>query len=164
MIEDFSFKALIKRGWQRWDSPNKEGFGLLLCPLEDFDNVPDGIIFDCIDGQRQYVIGLDEIDMDTRGGMLAFGVRQAAGRLVGERPAVTAFEEDHLLCAVRNVLIAVGEAKAKKIQWEKEVNEVVERDFLQHVDDLTENELRDALTTPRGHRVRHGPLPRQLWR
>jgi uncharacterized protein YqeY len=75
MIDNFTFEALKQRGWQPWDKPDKEGFTLMLCPLNDFVNVPDGTVFDCIMGGRQYVKGLDEIDKDTRMGVMAFGVK-----------------------------------------------------------------------------------------
>ncbi len=45
----------------------------LLTPAE-FANLPDGSILECIDGEK-VVKGRDYIDMDTRYGHIAFGIR-----------------------------------------------------------------------------------------
>lgn len=94
-IEDFSYDLLKDRGWQKWLTPMKEGKVLVLCPLEDFDNIPDGIIMQSILGGKQYIKGLDKISKDVRGGMLAYGV----------------LIEDPILKAVKKVIEEVKKTK-----------------------------------------------------
>ena len=47
--------------------------GLLLIPLALLDRLPEGLILTSIDGEK-YTVGQDEIDDDTRFGLLAYGV------------------------------------------------------------------------------------------
>jgi len=55
-------------GFQRWDKS-----GLMLIPLTHLGCIPDGTVLHCINGNK-YVVGKDEIDDDTRGGILAYGI------------------------------------------------------------------------------------------
>lgn len=54
---------------KRWDEE------LWLFTPEEFEKIPIGTVLECIDG-KFYTIGKDEIDMDTRFGCIAFGVRK----------------------------------------------------------------------------------------
>lgn len=51
----------------KWDET------LWLFTVDEFNQLPDGIELTCIDGNTT-VKGIDYIDMDTRGGHIAFGV------------------------------------------------------------------------------------------
>lgn len=68
---------LAALGWPRWS----EASGLYLCPLAQFNDVPDGVAFHSISGSVA-VKGRDYIDDDTRGGMLAFGIIPGRTRTV----------------------------------------------------------------------------------
>jgi len=46
---------------------------LYLFTVDEYNQLPDGIELTCIDGDK-LVKGKDHIDMDTRGGYIAFGV------------------------------------------------------------------------------------------
>lgn len=52
----------------RWDD------NLWLFTPEEYSQLPDGFELGCIDGSRA-IKGKDEVDMDTRGGHLAYGVQ-----------------------------------------------------------------------------------------
>jgi hypothetical protein len=55
----------------KWDDePN----GLVIFTKEEFDRLPDGMEFTAIDGETA-IKGKDYIDMDTRFGHLAYGVK-----------------------------------------------------------------------------------------
>jgi len=80
---NFTQEELEARGWQIWNA-NEKGI-LMICPLVDFPNVPDGTemwsIWDKFGGKlgwelksEKKIKGVDEINMDTRAGMLAWGV------------------------------------------------------------------------------------------
>jgi hypothetical protein len=65
---------LIRRGWRMWSENDKyDGKLLLLCPLSDFENIPDGTIMMNIFG-GSVTKGVDKIDDDTRGGLMAYGI------------------------------------------------------------------------------------------
>lgn len=66
---DATATSLAVRGWVRW---NKES-DLYLCPIAEFDDLPDGIALHSISGLVA-VKGRDDIDKDTRGGFLAYGI------------------------------------------------------------------------------------------
>ena len=70
------YQILKDRGWQLWDKKNVDHKGrqLLLCPLKDLENVPDGTTLECIDGS-ECTKGKDYIDDNVRGGFLSYGVR-----------------------------------------------------------------------------------------
>lgn len=75
--EDFTpqnSEFLIRRGWRIW---SKDELicekTLLLCPVKDFENVPDGTVLTSIFGEQK-VKGTDDIDQDSRAGLLAYGV------------------------------------------------------------------------------------------
>lgn len=57
--------------WSRHDT--FAGRMLLLCPLSDFKNIPNGTVMTDICGGSA-VKGQDKFDMDTKGGVLAFGI------------------------------------------------------------------------------------------
>ena len=73
MIQIFEYHSLEERGWRMWTQPDENGLVLMLCPLVDFDNVPEGTTMVSISGGK-YVKGQDDIDDDTRAGLLAYGV------------------------------------------------------------------------------------------
>ena len=54
---------------RRWDST------LWLITPEEYSKVPDGTVLHCIDS-CDYTKGVDQIDMDTRGGLIAYGFLQ----------------------------------------------------------------------------------------
>lgn len=56
----------------RWDDKGDDT--LWLITPEELTKIPNGAILDCIDG-KQYTVGVDEIDLDTRRGHLAYGIR-----------------------------------------------------------------------------------------
>lgn len=60
---------LLARGWRWWD----EDETLLLCPLEDFERIRDGVVLTGIFGKKK-TKGRDEIDVETRAGLIAWGV------------------------------------------------------------------------------------------
>lgn len=62
-------KALIDRGYRWWDDQHT----LLLIPVRCLDEIADGTTLTAIDGE-EVVKGRDEIDTDTRGGLLAYGL------------------------------------------------------------------------------------------
>lgn len=47
---------------------------LWLFTPEEFDKLPDRIILTCINGES-YTKGIDTIDMDTRAGHIAYGIK-----------------------------------------------------------------------------------------
>jgi hypothetical protein len=50
--------------------------GLYLFTVEEFNQLPDGIALESISGATKYYIkGKDKVDLDTRFGYLAFGVK-----------------------------------------------------------------------------------------
>ncbi len=53
---------------RRWDEE------LWLFTPEEFEQVPEGTVLECING-KSHTIGKDYIDMDTRYGYIAYGVR-----------------------------------------------------------------------------------------
>ena len=60
---------------QLWNAPDKINKGkvlLLLTPAE-FSCLPKGTVVRCIDS-TEGIVGLDDIDTDTRAGHLAFGL------------------------------------------------------------------------------------------
>lgn len=59
---------LINYGLRMWDE------NLLLIPLDLFERVPNGAVLTSIMG-NVVVKGKDYIDTDTRGGLMAFGVK-----------------------------------------------------------------------------------------
>jgi hypothetical protein len=75
--EDFTVQNsefLIRRGWRMWsDKDLFDGKMLLLCPLDDFDNVPDGTVMYDVFGDSA-VKGKDKIAKDHKGGTLAYGI------------------------------------------------------------------------------------------
>jgi hypothetical protein len=54
-----------------------------LFTVEEFDKLPDGIELECINGSR-VVKGKDYIDMGTRFGYIAYGVRDPLNHLESE--------------------------------------------------------------------------------
>jgi len=62
-----SSEILIGFGFRFWDDK------LLLIPQSLYNRLPDGIILTSISGDV-VTKGIEYIDQDTRGGMLAFGV------------------------------------------------------------------------------------------
>lgn len=73
--QDVTYPVLRIRGWAVWDSkPDGTGRVLMLCPLADFQNVPDGVEMESINGKK-VTKGKDYIDDDTRAGLLAYGLR-----------------------------------------------------------------------------------------
>ena len=58
---------------QRWNDEGSDS--LWLITEEELNRLPDGIILECIDG-KSYVKGADDIDLDSRFGHLAYGVRR----------------------------------------------------------------------------------------
>lgn len=66
-IELMTVGDALDRGMRSWDGD------LYLIPKSDFDNWPDGVVLTSISGNR-VIKGKDPIDMDTRGGLLAFGI------------------------------------------------------------------------------------------
>ena len=52
---------------QKWDSK------LWLFTVDEFNKLPTGIELTCIDGSKK-TTGVDDIDMDTRFGHIAYGV------------------------------------------------------------------------------------------
>lgn len=54
---------------------NSEVNPLYLFTPAEYAKLPDGIELECIDGDK-VVKGKDDIDMDIRGGHIAFGVRK----------------------------------------------------------------------------------------
>lgn len=61
-------EQLLSFGMANWD-----GNGLLLLAPEQLPKVPNGTVLTCISG-RTVVKGTDQIDGDTRGGVLAYGI------------------------------------------------------------------------------------------
>lgn len=57
---------------QKWSEEGNNSLWLLT--PDEFDRLPDGTMLDCING-KQFEKGKDEIDLDTRFGHIAFGVR-----------------------------------------------------------------------------------------
>lgn len=55
-----------------WDDEGENS--LMLFTVAEYEMLPDGIELECIDGETA-VKGKDYIDMDTRFGHIAFGVR-----------------------------------------------------------------------------------------
>lgn len=53
---------------------NSENGGLWLFTVDEYNKLPDGIELECIDGDI-LTKGIDNIDLDTRFGHIAFGVR-----------------------------------------------------------------------------------------
>lgn len=66
-IESMTVEEALERGMCSWDGD------LYLIPESDFDNWPQGVVLTSILGNR-VIKGKDPIDMDTRGGLLAFGI------------------------------------------------------------------------------------------
>lgn len=62
-------KELLKVGFRDWDKTSN----LLLIPYELFDKIPDGTKLTSIDGEVK-IKGKDSIDMDIRGGLIAWGL------------------------------------------------------------------------------------------
>lgn len=52
---------------QKWNDT------LYLFTKDEYDQLPDGTLVECIDGEK-LTKGIDHIDMDTRFGHIAFGV------------------------------------------------------------------------------------------
>jgi hypothetical protein len=75
--EDFTVQNsefLIRRGWRMWSRSDLfEGKMLLLCPVDDFKNIPKGTRMTHICGGHA-VKGKDKITMDHKGGVLAYGI------------------------------------------------------------------------------------------
>ena len=65
-LRDKSNKELIADGYGWWDGK------LMLIPLSKYEEIADGEILTCIDGTHA-VKGKDNIDLDTRGGFIAYG-------------------------------------------------------------------------------------------
>jgi hypothetical protein len=63
-------EQLLSYGLRMWDD-----HGLLLIPLDLFERVPNGAVLTSITGDIVQK-GKDYIDTDTRGGLLAFGVKK----------------------------------------------------------------------------------------
>lgn len=68
----FEYHSLLERGWRNW-SQGSGGLTLLLCPANEFERVPNGTVMVSISGE-ECVKGQDDIDEDTRSGLLAYGV------------------------------------------------------------------------------------------
>lgn len=66
-IESMTVEEALERGMHSWDGD------LYLILESDFDNWPQGVVLTSILGNR-VIKGKDPIDMDTRGGLLAFGI------------------------------------------------------------------------------------------
>jgi hypothetical protein len=62
---------LYNLGYRRW---NEE---IMLIPLTEFEKIAEGETLVCIDG-LEYQVGVDNIDLDTRAGLLAFGFEYVA--------------------------------------------------------------------------------------
>jgi hypothetical protein len=72
-------EQLMTAGWRHWNKkPNAEGKVLVLCPEKVFADVPVGTVMESIFGQIA-VKGVDDIDTDTRAGLLAYGIRVDPG-------------------------------------------------------------------------------------
>ena len=56
----------------KWCDEGKNS--LWLFKIEEFNKIPNGTIFECISGNF-VTKGVDEIDLDTRFGHIAFGIR-----------------------------------------------------------------------------------------
>lgn len=65
-------EELLDLGFRWFDKES----GLLLVPLKLFDQIPNGTKLICIDG-REKIKGTDDIDLDTRAGLIAYGVKAA---------------------------------------------------------------------------------------
>lgn len=65
--------SLDARGWRQWRNEPLIDGDLWLCPLSDWENVPAGTVLTSITGERK-TKGKDYIDLDTRFGLLAYGV------------------------------------------------------------------------------------------
>ena len=52
---------------QKWNEK------LWLFTIDEFNKLPDGIELTCIDGEK-VIKGVDDIDLDTRGTCIAFGI------------------------------------------------------------------------------------------
>jgi len=63
---------------QRWDD------NLWLLTTDEFNEIPDGTVLTCIDGTTA-TKGVDEIDMDTRLGYLAYGIVDPANHPLSEQ-------------------------------------------------------------------------------
>jgi hypothetical protein len=71
----YDVQDLIGRGWRKWNNKtDKDGCVLLLCPLKEFISLPNGTLMESIHGEN-VVKGIDDIAIDTRSGLLAYGVR-----------------------------------------------------------------------------------------
>lgn len=71
--------SLEARGWRQWSRSHDplnlflcDG-DLWLCPIADWENVPVGTVMTSIMGEEK-TKGKDYIDLDTRFGLLAYGV------------------------------------------------------------------------------------------
>jgi len=73
---------------KKWDE------NLWLLTLEEFTEIPNGVILECIDGEKA-VKGLDTIDTDTRYGCLAYGLTK---KLVEEQN----LQQDFLLLLLKS--------------------------------------------------------------
>ena len=69
-VTDKTEEELLNLGFRWWDEKHE----LLLVPLKLFNQIPDGTEFTCISGEKA-VKGKDPIDDDTRGGLMAYGVK-----------------------------------------------------------------------------------------
>lgn len=67
-LKKFSLKELQTLGFSWWDEEET----LLLIPLHAYRLIADGTVLHSIDG-GSYIKGKDEIDLDHRFGMLAYG-------------------------------------------------------------------------------------------
>jgi len=55
-----------------WDDEGENS--LMLFTVAEFEKLPDGVELECIDGEKA-IKGTDYIDMDTRFGHIAYGIR-----------------------------------------------------------------------------------------
>ncbi len=68
-LDGKSRNALLALGCRAWDES-----GLMLIPAELLPQLAHGVVLESVTG-RTVTVGVDEIDDDTRYGLLAFGVR-----------------------------------------------------------------------------------------
>jgi hypothetical protein len=69
-----SVTSLREMGARVWDKPNADGKVLMLFPAEWYRHIPDGYEMESIMG-RAHIFCRGTTSDDTRGGLLAFGIR-----------------------------------------------------------------------------------------
>lgn len=68
-LESVPLDKLYAHGFRNWDGK------LLLLPLWALEYMEHGTVLHCIDGD-QATVGVNQIDDDTRGGVIAFGIHR----------------------------------------------------------------------------------------